>query len=252
MCIGHRGAGGHAPENTLASFRRGFELGAEYVECDFHLSADGVPVIIHDETLGRTTNGEGEVRQKTVAELRRLDAGGWFGAKFKGERIPLLRELFELAEGRGGIVVEAKPPSSERVETPDILARLVKEFARARVIVISVDGFFLRQFKALCAEVATGFLSNLLEGPDSAVEAAKKAFCEILSVNYKKWEDRLADVAQAAGLKTAVWTVNDPKDIKSFLEKGVFSITSDFPERVVDEMRELGHGRQTHPEVTDR
>jgi glycerophosphoryl diester phosphodiesterase len=239
IVIGHRGAAGYAPENTLVSFRKGFELGSEFVECDFHISADGAPVIIHDETLERTTDGKGGVREKTVAELRKLDAGAWFGPKFKGEKIPLLRELFETAVGKGGIVVEAKTPSSGLPDAPEILAALVREFSKIPVIVVSVDGFFLRQFKLLCPNVETGFLSNLLEGPAAAIEAALKASCEILSINYKKWDERLPPLAKEARLKLAVWTVNSPKDIREFLAKDVASITSDFPDRVLKEIAAL-------------
>ena len=239
IVIGHRGAAGYAPENTLASFRKGFELRADFVECDFHIFADGAPVIIHDETLERTTTGRGGVRGKTVAELRELDAGSWFGPKFKGERIPLLRELFELAVGRGGVVVEAKTPSSGLPKAPDILAAVVREFSRVPVVVISVDGFFLQQFKLLCPRVETGFLSNLQEGPDSAIDAALKASCEILSVNFKKWNERLQPLAKEAGLKLAAWTVNSPEDIRDFLAKDVASITSDFPDRVLREIAAL-------------
>jgi glycerophosphoryl diester phosphodiesterase len=77
--VGHRGAMGHCPENTLASFERGLELGADWIELDVHLSRDGALVVIHDETVDRTTNGHGAVRDHTLAELEALDAGGWFG-----------------------------------------------------------------------------------------------------------------------------------------------------------------------------
>jgi glycerophosphoryl diester phosphodiesterase len=241
IVIGHRGAAGYAPENTMASFRAGFDLGADFVECDFHISSDGVPVIIHDETLDRTTGGAGEVRARAAAELKKLDAGAWFGRKFKGEKIPLLRELFELARTRrGGVVAEAKEPSSGLPKAPEILAALVKEFSDVPVIVISVDGFFLQQFKPLCPRVRTGFLTNLLDGPTAAVEKAQTGLCEILSVNYRGWNECLPALAKEAGLKLAVWTVNSAKDIRDFLAKGVFSITSDFPDRVLKEIAARG------------
>lgn len=208
-------------------------MGAPYVECDFHLSADGVPVIIHDATLKRTTDGAGEVRAKTVVKLKRLDAGSWFGAPFKGERLPLLKELFELARGRGDIVIEAKEPSSSLPETPQTLARLAAEFKSVPIIVISVDGLFLRAFKELCPSVETGFLSNLPDGPEAAVAGAVKARCEIISVNFRKWDERLPALAAESGLTIAVWTLNELKDIKAFAAKGVVSITGDFPDRVL-------------------
>src|ERR671938_850947 len=95
--VGHRGAMGHCPENTLASFERGLELGADWIELDVHLSRDGALIVIHDETLDRTTNGHGLVRERTLAELRQLDAG-------QGQRIPTLDEVLEWARAHETIV----------------------------------------------------------------------------------------------------------------------------------------------------
>src|SRR5215471_12590471 len=99
--VGHRGAMGYCPENTLASFERGLELGADWIELDVHLSRDGQLIVIHDETLDRTTSGHGLVRDHTLAELKRLDAGAWFGAEYAGQRIPTLDEVLDWAHRRG-------------------------------------------------------------------------------------------------------------------------------------------------------
>lgn len=237
MCIGHRGAAGLAPENTLASFRRALEIGVDYVECDFFLTADRVPVVIHDETLDRTTGGRGHIREKTLAEIKALDAGSWFGAAFVGERVPSLRELFELVSGRAGIVAEAKTPSSAHPDAPRLLASLIEEFPQVPVIVISVDGFFLQRFKQLCPRVSTGFLSGLREGVERAAADALASGCEILSVNFKRWDERLPALAKEAGLKLAVWTVNEIKDIDRFLAKDIDSITSDYPDRILQRLK---------------
>jgi len=98
LVIGHRGASGHAPENTLAAFKKAAALGATFVETDLHLSRDAHFVAIHDATVNRTTNGQGAVHDMTLAELRRLDAGSWFGSEFGGERIPMLEELLEFSK----------------------------------------------------------------------------------------------------------------------------------------------------------
>ena len=102
--VGHRGAMGHCPENTLASFERGLELGADWIELDVHLSRDDALVVIHDETVDRTTNGHGAVRDHTLAELKALDAGGWFGPEYAGQRIPTLDEVLAWARQRDTIV----------------------------------------------------------------------------------------------------------------------------------------------------
>src|ERR1700716_3392227 len=102
--VGHRGAMGHCPENTLASFERGLELGADWIELDVHLSRDGALIVIHDETVDRTTNGRGLVCEHTLAELKELDAGAWFGASFAGERVPSLDEVLVWARSKAAVL----------------------------------------------------------------------------------------------------------------------------------------------------
>ncbi|MEM9517822.1 MAG: glycerophosphodiester phosphodiesterase family protein [Actinomycetota bacterium] len=94
--IGHRGAARYAPENTMASFRRALNLGASGFEFDVHLTGDGEPIVIHDPTLDRTTSGSGAVMDATMADLRSLDAGTWFGPEFQGERLPGLADVLQL------------------------------------------------------------------------------------------------------------------------------------------------------------
>jgi glycerophosphoryl diester phosphodiesterase len=106
--IGHRGAPRVAPENTLLAIARAFEAGATMVEVDVHLSRDGVPVIIHDDTLERTTNGKGPVSALSLGELKNLDAGAWMGTAFAGQRIPTLREVLEASKGRGRVLIDPK------------------------------------------------------------------------------------------------------------------------------------------------
>src|SRR5207245_7355610 len=105
---GHRGNAAEFPENTLAAFASALELGVDVIECDVHLSADGALPVIHDHLLDRTTNGSGLVRDLTLAELKRLDAGSWKGAAFAGERIPELSEVLALARARAGAASEIK------------------------------------------------------------------------------------------------------------------------------------------------
>ncbi|HKQ97182.1 MAG TPA: glycerophosphodiester phosphodiesterase family protein, partial [Candidatus Polarisedimenticolia bacterium] len=108
LLIGHRGASAHAPENTLASFERALHDGADWIECDVRLSADDVPIILHDATLDRTTDGRGSAASLPLASILRLDAGSWFAPRFRGERVPMLAEVLALLDGRGGINLELK------------------------------------------------------------------------------------------------------------------------------------------------
>lgn len=118
--IAHRGASDKAPENTLVAFERALEQGADALECDVHLSADGEVIVIHDETVDRTTDGHGPVAEMTVAELQRLDAGSWKDRRFAGQRIPTLSEVSELARGRAQLFIELKGAS------PELPARVVQ------------------------------------------------------------------------------------------------------------------------------
>lgn len=118
--IAHRGASDKVPENTLIAFERALELGADAIECDVHLSADGEVVVIHDATVDRTTDGQGAAAEMTLEELRRLDAGSWKGSRFAGQRIPTLGEVADLVRERACLFVEVKGFS------PDLPRRLVE------------------------------------------------------------------------------------------------------------------------------
>ena len=108
LMIAHRGASGVAPENTLAAFARALDQGADMLELDIHLSRDGIPVVIHDATLERTTNGHGRVVEYDLAALKQLDAGSWFAKEYAGERIPTLDEVLTLVNGRAPVIIEFK------------------------------------------------------------------------------------------------------------------------------------------------
>jgi len=113
LLIAHRGASGYAPENTLAAFRKAVAMGLGFIETDLQLSRDARFVAIHDDTVNRTTNGQGSVHDLTLAELRRLDAGSWFGSSFVGERIPTLEETLEFAKRHDVVFyLELKPGGS--------------------------------------------------------------------------------------------------------------------------------------------
>ncbi len=111
LVIAHRGASGYAPENTLASIRKGLDMGADMVEIDIHLSKDGEVVVIHDATLERTTDGTGKVQSKTLEELKKLNAGSWFGKEFSQEKIPTLKEVIDLMDGKALLLIELKNDS---------------------------------------------------------------------------------------------------------------------------------------------
>lgn len=130
MIVGHRGAAALAPENTLAGIIKSADLGITWIEIDTQLSADGVPMIFHDETVGRCTDGIGEVAQLTLEELKRLDAGSWFDSDFSGERIPTLVEVLSLCKDRGiSINLELKVHYDHQAEPlVNRIAQVIEDF----------------------------------------------------------------------------------------------------------------------------
>jgi glycerophosphoryl diester phosphodiesterase len=167
IIIAHRGASKHAPENTIAAFRKALELGAEGIELDVHLSADGHLVVIHDEKVDRTSNGNGWVKEKTLEELKALDFGSWFTQEFKGEAIPTLDEALELLQPWTGIInIEIKGGS---ILYPGIEKEVVKKIEKFKLedkmIISSFNHYSLVEVKKLNPKIKTGILyvSGLFE-----------------------------------------------------------------------------------------
>jgi len=166
--IAHRGVPHEAPENTLVSFEWAIQQGANWIELDIHQTADEQLVVIHDETVDRTTNGTGAVRDKTLHELQVLDAGSWMDARFQNERIPTLADVLALTEGRAGVVIEVKAGSSRY---PGIEQRLVQMLQRARrlddTVVISADREAIVTIRQLDSRVATLSFHEKLLSPET-------------------------------------------------------------------------------------
>jgi glycerophosphoryl diester phosphodiesterase len=227
--VGHRGAMGHAPENTMASFRKGVELGAPMVELDIHLSADGRLVVIHDDTLNRTTNGSGPVGDLTADEIGRLDAGSWFSPDFAGERVPMLDEVLDWARGRVGLVIELKLgpvwyPGIEGV----LVETLRRHDATAEVLVISNDHHAVRRVKQLDASVKTAIMygGRMLD----PVGMAQAADVEAVRPGHFMLLPEDVAVCHAAGLAVIPWTVNDAASMRRVVSMGVDGMSSNYPE----------------------
>lgn len=237
--IAHRGASARAPENTLAAFKEAIRLGADLIECDVHLSADGVPVIIHDDTVDRTTNGRGAVSALACARLRRLDAGAWFSSRFRGERIPTLEEALECARGRCGLNLEIKGPSRRRRAGPSASAAGLPEVAlavaralrrtgfREQVIVSSFSPQALRAARAHMPHVRLGHLaSRSLRG----LRAAHRAVgLYTVHPHVRLAASRRVRLAHRLGLLVLFWTVNDLPLMRRLLALGCDGLMTDDP-----------------------
>ncbi|NKB59970.1 MAG: glycerophosphodiester phosphodiesterase [Alphaproteobacteria bacterium] len=233
--IGHRGAAGHAPENTLESIRTAARLGAPWVEFDVHLSSDKIPVLIHDDTLDRTTDGKGAVDKNSLADLRSLDAGQWFADQFAGEPIPTLEETLLLLATLGvGANVEIKPTPGREIETGHAVARLLRE-QWPSVLPPPVLSSFKPESLAAAREVAPhlprALLISRLSGDWARI--LRELDCTALHSGHKRLSASDAEQVRRAGYPLRVYTVNERAISDRLFSWGAEAIISDYPDRIL-------------------
>ncbi len=225
--IAHRGASGSFPENTVSAFRAAIDAGADLCELDVQLSRDGAVVVIHDDTVERTTDGKGEVAELTLAELKRLDAGVKFkGGPFKGAQIPTLDEVFSVTSGKCGLNIELKAGGLEHQVAQIMQARN----ALGDSIVSSFNWEYLKKIQQLHFNIRVGLLAE--EKPVDLVmnAVAMRAY----SIN-PRWDMVTSDLCKAAherGLKLYTWTVDADSRMRALIESGVDGIMTNYPERL--------------------
>lgn len=233
--IAHRGYSAVAPENTLAAIEKALEAGADAVEWDVHVAACGTPVLIHDASLGRTTNGFGPVRRRTLAQLRSLDAGSWFGAAFAGERIPSLRDALDAVKGRvGRVYCEVK--GYRELEDLDRMAAIVREVDIAYdTVFISMDWGVLDRIVGQDDTVAIGYIVEDRARWEDALRRATPQKRAILDVDYRILlaEPELVQQATDRGIDVAVWTVDSPDAAERLRRAGVTRFTTNEVERLL-------------------
>lgn len=249
--IGHRGAKGVAPENTMAAFKNAADLGVPF-ELDTMLSADGQPVVIHDYTVDRTTRGKGKVASLSVKELQALDAGSVFSDQFKAERIPTLEAVLLAFAPKVLVDIEIKyeGPKEKAADTVRAVIGVIERTGSdKRVFITAFNPYILAEFVKLRPDLIRGQLYGTFD--DAKIPFYQKVILRNLLLNDKSdpdllaVEDKLVDQDYVTryhelGYKIAVWTVNDPKRIQELLGFGVDGIITDFPQRALRLAREAG------------
>ena len=231
LIIAHRGASGSAPENTMAAFSLAVEQGAQVIELDVHMTADGYPVVIHDATIDRTTDGTGLVREKALADLRRLDAGSWYDARFVGEHVPTLEEVVTWAKGRVALAIEIKnTPFRYRGIEASVTGVLERHNAVVENEVFSFDHLCVQRFKAREPRLLTGVC--YAADPVDHNALATLANATVLHPMFQHLRSEAVRQAHAAGLLVFPWAVNDHQDIREMVALGVDGITTNLPQRV--------------------
>jgi glycerophosphoryl diester phosphodiesterase len=231
--IAHRGAGKLAPENTLAAFRVGAAHGYRAFECDVKLSADGVPFLLHDATLQRTTSGDGPAAALTWSELSRLDAGGWHGRTFAGEPAASLAGVARFClRNAFALDLEIKPsPGAER-ETGRVVATMAAElWAGAELAPLLTS--FRPDALAAARDAAPGLPRALLLDSlrDGWLDEARALDCRGVVMQYALLDAGVLQALRGAGLAACVYTVNDPAEARRLDRLGVDSIVTDAVDR---------------------
>ena len=209
------------PKNTLLSIEKALECGADWIEIDVYL-VEGSLIVIHDDRLERTTNGTGKVAESSLAYLRSLDAG-------KGQKIPLLEEVFRLVQGRAGINVELKGPATAEPTAAFLTERFAEGWPRDQVLVSSFDHRMLRQIKDLDGNVRIGALLHTL--PTTLGELGEGFGLYSVHPSLQIVNPQLVRDAHGLGLQAFVYTVNSPDDIARMRSMEVDGIFTDFPWR---------------------
>ena len=230
--VAHRGAPSTRPENTLASFRAAIELGARIVEFDVRLTRDRVPVVIHDATVDRTTDGTGAVHELALEEIRGLDAGD-------GERVPTLDEVLELLSGRAAAAIEIKllpgEPGFDAADDTVVRethAALERSAFEGPALVMSFNPAWIDVSRSLDGTVPTGFLTTTIVPPAEALAyAAGNGHTMILPGTRALVPvgRALVDRAHAEGVRVGTWTVDEPAEVRELLAMGVDAIASNDP-----------------------
>jgi glycerophosphoryl diester phosphodiesterase len=229
----HRGGRTEAPENTIAAFIYAAALGIPGAECDVHLSADNVPVVIHDATVDRTTGGTGEVAELTAAELAALDARSVHTDWPAPTGVPTFAEVLEATRGIAYFEVEIKSDDPARIErlVPLMIEEIDRAGAREIVRFISFDP----DICALCHRLAPDMMLSLLTTPttEAEIRMALDLGCDGIAGSIETATEKFVEDAHDAGLTVTIWTGNEDEDFENVVAWGADVITTDRPKHML-------------------
>jgi glycerophosphoryl diester phosphodiesterase len=249
LIIGHRGASAVAPENTMAAFRKAIAVGADGVEFDVQLSNDGVPVIIHDETLHRTASRSEQVAQLPVEDLQRVNVGRWFAHRsplsddYLNETLPTLRQLFgEFSSGNSLLYLELKCQSKQTTQIVSITCDVLSDYSiEQRVIVECFDLEVIREVKRVAPHLRTAALFQPRVArpqwfsPRRLIDEARAVDADEIALHYKLADERTVEAARSAGLEVVIWTVDDPAWVIRGRSLGVHALITNDPAAMIQQ-----------------
>ena len=226
--ISHAACKGHAPENTLAGIAQALALGVEAIEIDVHATRDGVPVLLHDDTVDRITDGTGRENDLTLAQLKALDAGGvTFDGRFAGERVPTLAEALEATRRRCLLVIEIKQRGIEQA----VLSIVRRANAAASTMIWSFHAEVVSAARVLAPEVpAVQLWTGKTEAAASVIAGAVRRNAQGISAHHSVVDAGLIHSARLRGLSIFTWTADEPADQARVAAAGVDGICTNYPD----------------------
>jgi glycerophosphoryl diester phosphodiesterase len=226
IAVGHRGAAAYAPENTVASFDEAIRLGAKAVEFDLRLTADGAPVVVHDETVDRTTNGTGRVADYCRFDLLGLDAGSWMHARFAGTRIPTLEEALLAIGPHARPVIELKTQIP-----PELVMRTLRRYDLEQdALIISFVESWLVPFRTASRDLALGLLAD--HWTHDLPARARNLAAELVCLNVDILGPPQVAACEGQGLEVWCFTANDVGMVAACAAMGVCGIITDRPDLI--------------------
>jgi len=232
MIAGHRGAASLAPENTLAGFKKALQSGVKWIELDTQLSADNTPIIFHDETVDRCTNGTNRVADLSLEQLQALDAGSWFSEEFSGEKILTLEQtLVFFMENDLSMNLEIKIHHAHQIQPlVEKVAKVLSKvnFPSEKLIISSFSDLALEHCHQVMPDIRLGYITE--HNPLPMLEKLKPINLYSLHIDYKILNQEMAKEIIQSGLKLVIWTLNDLEQASKFRSWGVDMIITDKPD----------------------
>ena len=242
LIIAHRGANVDAPENTLIAIELAAQQGATWIEVDLHLTADRQIIVIHDETLNRTTDGNGRVLDKTLAQLQQLDAGSWFANEFVGERLPSLEQLIKVLEHfKLNVNLEIKADAGMEGETSEVTAKILQQHWPANKslpLISSFSSLALETMQRVAPHLPRGLLLEKWAGKDSAT-LATKLDCVTVNLSRRYVDAASVDSIKALNKTIMIYTVNQPTQARELFAMGVDAIFTDCPGYMISALKQM-------------
>lgn len=238
IVVGHRGSSGDAPENTIASFSKAIDDCADMIEADIQMSRDGQIMVIHDKTLERTTNGSGLVKDFTLDELKKYDAGGWFDKRYEGERIPTLDELIELIKGKAYLNIEIK--SKENDHTTEIIDKVIEIVEKHDYTNATLFASFNYEYLKYIKTISSDYRCAAVKIPQldtTPSEISQETGCEGFICSVGELNDEIVADSEQNGIIIGVYSVDSDEELAEALRFNVKALATNFPAKIIASLK---------------